>query len=75
MNNFAEYITPEKAKQLDDTLEGGRRKPLSHYKHLSTKNVICEICEVEKIWKFADTGMCFSCTTGETDASDDYELI
>lgn len=27
------------------------------------------------IWKYGQTGMCFHCTTGEADNSEDYELI
>lgn len=75
MHIFAEYITPEKAKELEDKIEGGRREPLSYYKSLSRSSGMCEICETMPIWKFAGTGMCFSCTTGEADASGDYELI
>lgn len=75
MNNFVKYITPEKAKKLDDSQKGGRREPLSYYQAIARNDALCEICEVEKVWKLADTGMCFSCTTGESDASDDYELI
>lgn len=27
------------------------------------------------IWRYGQSGMCFSCTTGESDASEDYEVI
>jgi hypothetical protein len=26
-------------------------------------------------WRLAQTGLCFTCTTGEWDSSDDYELM
>lgn len=39
------------------------------------ENELCENCGEFDIWKLAGTGMCFVCTTGETDASEDYELI
>lgn len=39
---------------------------------------LCDVCETEPIWASADaivgTGMCFHCTTGEADNSDDYEF-
>jgi len=35
----------------------------------------CEVCGSLPIWRLAQTGMCFPCTTGESDASEDYELI
>ena len=34
----------------------------------------CENCG-QPIWRLVNNGMCFTCTTGESDASDDYELI
>ena len=74
MNNFYQYLTPEKARKLDQQTEGGRRKPLAYYQKLATNKAVCEICETEAVWRLADTGMCFSCTTGQADASDDYEL-
>ena len=75
MFTFAKYLTPEEAKKLDDHLEGGRRQPIEYYKQLARNNSLCEVCEFNPVWKLADTGMCFACTTGETDASNDYELI
>jgi len=75
MNNFEHYLTPQEAKKLNDNTKGGRRKPLSYYKKLSKNDAVCFVCEMEKVWRLADTGMCFSCTTGEADASDDYEII
>ena len=74
MENFHSYITPEQAKDMDDTLEGGRRKPLSYYQALSNNDGVCMNCG-SPTWKLVDTGLCFSCTTGESDASSDYELI
>ena len=38
------------------------------------KTRTCENCDNLE-WKYGNTGMCFACTTGETDASEDYELI
>ena len=75
MNNFINFVTPEQAKALDDQTKGGRRKPLSYYKRRAKDHRFCFICESEKIWRFGDTDLCFSCTTGEADASDDYEIF
>lgn len=74
MDNFFKLLTPEEAKALDDGTKGGRRKPLSYYKRLAKNHSTCMNCD-EKVWRLVDTGLCFSCTTGEADASDDYELI
>lgn len=33
----------------------------------------CLVCD-QPVWAHGGCGMCFSCTTGEADASDDYEF-
>ena len=66
-SNYAEFITPEKAKELGD------KRSLEELQSLARTEGKCEVCG-EPIWKYAGCGMCFSCTTGETDASEDYEL-
>lgn len=43
------------------------------------KDRLCTNCRQFYVWKFVmdkmpDNDMCFTCITGETDASDDYEL-
>lgn len=68
MFNF-NYITPEQAV---DILNNG--DSVEYYRKLANNDKICENCS-NPVWKLADTDLCFSCTTGETDASDDYELI
>jgi len=67
MNNFGEYITPENAHELNPDIS------ISTYRKRAKNKATCQ-CGQEKVWKYADTGLCFSCTTGESDASDDYEL-
>ena len=74
MNNFVRYLTPLEAKQIDESCLNGRRKPIEYYEALAKIDQICSVCEGEKVWRYADLGMCFSCTTGESDASDDYEI-
>jgi len=70
VNNFAEYITPEKAFKLN---RGNNGRNLDWYKRHQKDHSMCQ-CGQEKVWRYAGTGLCFSCTTGEADASDDYEL-
>lgn len=71
MNNL-NYITPEEYwkkyhiesdgyKSFDEVEKIAKRKPNK-----------CSCGEDE--WKLAGTGMCFTCTTGEADASEDLEL-
>jgi hypothetical protein len=74
MNNFCKYITPAEARQLDIETEGGRREPIEYYLNLQRDKRKCIVCD-ERVWKLVDTGLCFSCTTGESDASGDYELV
>lgn len=56
-------IHPTSADELERLIALSRRTPRK-----------CENCD-EPEWLYGDTGMCFSCTTGESDASNDYELI
>jgi hypothetical protein len=71
MNNFT-YIPPEDYYKLQGP-DGCTLEDLRRIARQPTR--MCEVCRVEEAWKLAETGMCFSCTTGESDASDDYELI
>lgn len=70
MYNF-NYITPERAAELGVT---SNIKDVKYYSKLSKKEGICDNCENPR-WKLVNNGLCFSCTTGEIDASGDYELI
>ena len=67
-HNF-KYISCEKAFELDIS-EG---TSLEDYKTNARNNDKCHCGE--PTWKMAaELEMCFSCVTGETDASKDYEL-
>lgn len=69
MNNFGRYITPEEARNLGD------HRSLQELQQLAAAPPeTCHNCD-EQIWRFGGCGLCFSCTTGEADAEDDYELI
>ena len=61
------FITPEEAAAIDS-----RHTP-EQWRKIATSNPACEVCG-RAAWKFGDVGMCFTCATGEADASDDYEL-
>ena len=67
MNNYARYITPEQAQANGDS------RTLKELRRLARSNEKCEVCG-EPAWRYGGCGLCFSCTTGEADASDDYEL-
>ena len=71
------YVTAERMFELNKDLrdKGQNMTTLVQLKRQARIRGLCEICESNPIWRLADTGMCFTCTTGETDASDDYELI
>ncbi len=70
------YVTPT---QFLERMERDGRPHDETYKDLliraNAPDVPCEVCETLNAWKFAGTGMCFPCTTGESDASDDFELL
>ena len=72
--DFAELITPEKAYEFDRSLNTPPVFSLKEYKHAAHSHQKCCVCGAP-VWKFAMQGMCFPCTTGESDASEDYELI
>ena len=71
MNNFAEFITPEEyLKRYPDQV---KYHNLNTLKRMAKNKSTCMNCD-EKVWKLGDTGLCFSCTTGEASAEEDYEL-
>lgn len=69
MHDF-NYITPtELLKQHPDC-----EQTLEELQALASQDDgYCECGNL--IWKYSGLDMCFTCITGETDASDDYELI
>ena len=70
-NNFCEFLdTEEKVRAYEK--ECGGVKPGEMVARMKDSGA-CENCD-EHIWRLAGTGLCFSCTTGESDASEDYEI-
>lgn len=77
--SFAEYISPQQAYDLNkgDPKKGDMVATLSlkEWEERARVTGLCETCESNPVWRYGGTGMCFPCTTGESDASEDYELI
>lgn len=87
---FARYITPEEAlkaylkrnkeevKKNNDKLCAKERIPsmstIEYWRRLQSRTGLCESCEEEPIWRYGGCEMCFTCTTGESDMSEDFEL-
>jgi hypothetical protein len=82
--DFAKYLTVEEAVEnhidmhmknpdIDCSIPADRVILTEHYTTLAKATGTCETCGLP-IWRYAGMGMCFPCTTGEADASDDYEL-
>lgn len=69
MHNFT-YTTPSELVRKHP--DGINFQELKRRSRLPDKE--CENCN-QLAWKYADNGLCFSCTTGESDASEDYELV
>ena len=65
------YITPsELVKKHPDI-----KSELAELKALANQpDATCPNCE-NPVWKYGQCGMCFTCTTGEADGSEDYELL
>lgn len=75
MSNPTKFVPPEFAHHWDLK----NNKPPQHtladwIERAKNEPGMCEICETEEAWKYGGVGMCFTCTTGESDASGDYEL-
>ncbi len=74
MPSFYSYITPEQAKALHDEANPKDKLPLSYWQKRARLRNKCAVCG-GPVWKWGQTDMCFTCTTGEADPSDDYELV
>lgn len=61
------YITPERAAELNEEFTAAQwRRKVRHRKP-------CMNCDNQE-WIWGGLGLCFACLTGETDASEDYEV-
>lgn len=66
---FAQELTVEQA--LKKNVYDGATK--SELELRARDDSECGVCS-RPVWRLVGIGMCFTCTTGESDASDDYEL-
>lgn len=70
MTTFAAFLSPEEAitrKICTPALSLLELLAMAH------NNESCNNCG-EHVWRLANCGLCFSCTTGQLNASDDYEV-
>lgn len=75
MNNFGTYMTPAEYWRWIE--RDGIVSPfatLDEVRAQARSDERCSVCGFPA-WKLADTGLCFTCTTGEADASADMELV
>ncbi len=63
------YVTPREYLEA----MGDDPRSLARLEELARQDRQCENCH-NPAWKLVGLGLCFSCVTGETDASQDYEL-
>ena len=60
------YVTADEMAKID------KSKSVEYWQSIAEKDGVC-FCG-QPIWRYGRAGMCFPCTTGESDASDDYEV-
>lgn len=67
------FITPKEYLEMQGKDTQFTLKELEEMAKRADKGFLCD-CENDVIWQHANSDMCFSCTTGETDRSEDLEL-
>ena len=74
MNNpyMLNMVSPEEYLKIQHT-RGLNRYTLEELETIADDCRECEVCGLP-VWKLGQTGLCFGCTTGCHDGSDDYEL-
>lgn len=60
------YVTPEQAVEL------GLASSLEEARDIANDDSACDCGQ--HVWRYGGNGMCFMCMTGESDASEDYEI-
>lgn len=76
--DFGEYVTAAEACKLNTGLKM-ENVPLEVWIQRARSEAKCASCN-QPAWRYGglsnlDFPLCFSCTTGESDASEDYELL
>lgn len=67
-HEFAQELTVEQALKMK--VLPASKADLEDRAHDDSE---CEVCG-RPVWRIVGLGMCFTCVTGEADASEDYEL-
>lgn len=74
-HQFGGYQTPEQAYEAHIKANGKNAVNTLEFYQKAAKKTDAECFNCGRpIWRIVDCGMCFSCVTGESDASDDFEL-
>lgn len=74
MHTFAKLLTPEQYFELQTNDLGASLMTIDEIRQLAAAAPAkCGLCP-EPAWRLSGSGLCFTCTTGEADASEDYEL-
>lgn len=68
-HEFAQYLTPHEAFKMMPQMG-----TLKEFNQRAKHNAECDVCGMRPAWRLVGLGMCFTCVTGESDASEDYEL-
>jgi len=72
MNNCGNYLSPAQAKDFGDA--HGDAHELEYWRDIAGKRIgTCANCG-EPEWRYGQCGLCFTCTTGQADASEDSEI-
>lgn len=75
---FGTYLTPEQAwdrvKDLALDNPDYAANSVEWFEERAKINEPCSVCEVNKVWRYGGTDLCFCCMIGETDVSTDCEL-
>jgi hypothetical protein len=62
------FVTPEEYFKLSQV------HSLDELRTLAGDQRMCLVCG-QPVWRLGGCGLCFTCTTGEADDSNDFELI
>jgi hypothetical protein len=73
IESFAAFLTPEEYFAICKK-DPRTTVTLDELKQWAKSEGKCFSCESEHIWRLGRCDMCFTCTTGESDASQDYEI-
>lgn len=73
MSNPTTFVPPEWAADQERVLNPDTPRDLAYFIEAAKSGGACDSCG-EPAWRYGGCGLCFTCTTGESDPSADYEL-